>query len=66
MTRRVAAVDCGTNSVRLLIADVGAAIPAEGATGRAEPADEVVVLEPGERGPASSDETTGSGAPVRD
>ena len=24
MTRRVAAVDCGTNSVRLLIADVGA------------------------------------------
>ena len=49
-----------------VIADVGAAIPAEGATGRAEPADEVVVLEPGERGPASSDETTGSGAPVRD
>lgn len=49
-----------------VIADVGAAIPADGATGRAEPADEVVVLEPAVRGPEGSDETTGTGAPVRD
>ncbi|HEY0717635.1 MAG TPA: Ppx/GppA phosphatase family protein [Streptosporangiaceae bacterium] len=32
MTRRVAAVDCGTNSIRLLIADIGPASPASPAT----------------------------------
>ena len=44
--------------------DVGGAVPAHEVTGRAAPAEEVVVLTPQGRGPAE-DETTGSGRPGR-
>ncbi|WP_342345106.1 sugar phosphate nucleotidyltransferase [Micrococcus sp. KRD012] len=47
-----------------VVVDVGGAVPAREVTGRAAPAEEVVVLTPQDRGPAE-DETTGSGRPGR-
>ena len=47
-----------------VVVDVGGAVPAHEVTGRAAPAEEVVVLTPQHRGPAE-DETTGSGRPGR-
>jgi len=47
-----------------VVVDVGGAVPAREVTGRAAPAEEVVVLTPQHRGPAE-DETTGSGRPGR-
>ena len=47
-----------------VVVDVGGAVPAHEVTGRAAPAEEVVVLTPQDRGPAE-DETTGSGRPGR-
>ena len=47
-----------------VVVDVGGAVPAHEVTGRAAPAEEVVVLTPQGRGPAE-DETTGSGRPGR-
>ena len=58
---RVAAIDCGTNSIRLLVAD---ADPAHRRAERPRPADEIVRLGPGRR-PHRPARARGAGAHLR-
>ena len=53
MTMRVAAVDCGTNSIRLLIADIHPETPGDRHPGAAEPQSDESERTPGDCGPAS-------------
>ena len=53
MTMRVAAVDCGTNSIRLLIADIHPETPGDRHPAAAEPQSDESERTPGDCGPAS-------------